>query len=130
MVSESDIPVISLGRYEVDSSGNFTPTMFNSFLSVASAKVLLDAPNLDGVLKERAIGLLVCHYIETGYGRTHLKSFSTGQANTSIDESGSAWMKEYREIISSYLTGQERTTMKSKSYLSGVTHSDSTMRGL
>lgn len=55
MVSESDIPIFSSGRYTIDSSGNFTPDMFNSYLATASAKILLDAPNLTGVLKERGL---------------------------------------------------------------------------
>lgn len=130
MVSESDIPIISLGRYEIDSSGNITSDMFTSFLAVATAKVTLDVPNLAGVLRERAIGLLICHYIETGYGRTHLKSFSSGQANTSMDESGSPWMKEYRDIVASYIRGEERGSITGTTFLAGVTHSDSTTRGL
>ena len=130
MVSESDIPIISLGRYAVDSSGNFTPGMFNSFLEVASAKVLLDAPNLAGAMKERAVGLLILHFIETGLGRTHLKSVSSGTGQTSIDESGSSWMKEYREIIASYFANEERKTYKAKTMLSGITHSDASTRGL
>lgn len=130
MVSESDISLISLGRYVIDSSGNITPEMFTSFLAVASARILLDAPDIDGVLKERAIGLLICHYIETGYGRTNLKSFSSGSGQTTMSDEGSPWMKEYREIITAYLQGQERETFKNSSYLSGVTHSDSSVRGL
>jgi len=130
MVSESDIPIISLGRYTVDGSGNFTPDMYNAFLETATAKVLLDAPNLSGVLKERAIGLLILHQVETGLGRTHLKSVSTGSGQTQIDEAGSAWMKEYREIIASYIQNEERTTYKAKTMLSGISHSDSETRGL
>lgn len=130
MVSESDIPIISLGRYEVDSSGNFTPAMYASYLAVATAKVGLDAPGLTGVLLDRAIGLLICHYIETGEGRTHLKSVSAGSASSTIDDSGSSWMKEYREIISSYILSEERASIQGGSYLFGVAHSDSTTRGL
>jgi len=47
-----------------------------------------------------------------------------------MSDEGSPWMKEYREIITAYLQGQERETFKNSSYLSGVTHSDSTTRGL
>ena len=130
MVSESDIPILSSGRYAVDSSGNFTPGMFNSYLEVANAKILLDAPNLAGVLKDRAVGLLVLHQYETGLGRTHLKTFSSGSGQTTIDESGSSWMKEYREIIASYIVNEERTTYKSTNFLSGVSHTDSETRGL
>ena len=130
MVTVSDIHTISLGRYEVDSSGDFTPDMFSAFLAAANARVLLDAPGLVGVLKERAAGLLVCHQIETGYGRTHLKSYSSGQSNTAMDDAGSSWMKEYREIVQSYREGAERTVMKTKTTLTGCTHTDSTTRGI
>ena len=130
MVSMSDIPIISLGRYKVDSSGNFTPDIYNAYLETATAKVLLDAPNLAGALKERAIGLLILHQIETGLGRTHLKSVSAGSGQTTIDEAGSSWMKEYREIITSYLLNEERNTYKSKVSLYGITHSDADTRGL
>lgn len=130
MVSESDIPIISLGRYIVDSSGNFTPDMFTSFLAVAEARIALDAPSLTGVLYDRAVGLLICHQIETGLSRTNLKSVSLGTGQTSFDTAGSSWMKEYQEILASYREGQDRASMRSKFALSGVSHSDSTMRGL
>lgn len=130
MVSESDIPILSSGRYAVDSSGNFTPDMYTAFLGTASAKILMDAPNLTGALKDRAIGLLILHQYETGLGRTHLKSVSTGSGQTTIDEAGSSWMKEYREIITSYLLNEERNTYKSKVSLYGITHSDADTRGL
>jgi len=130
MVSMSDIPIISLGRYKVDSSGNFTPDIYNAYLETATAKVLLDAPNLAGALKERAIGLLILHQIETGLGRTHLKSVSAGSGQTQIDDAGSAWMKEYREIIASYAMNEERSSYKAKTMFSGVSHSDSEIRGL
>jgi hypothetical protein len=81
---------------------DYPAALFTTSLAEATAQVALDAPDLTGVLYDKAVALLICHDIHVYRERGDTKSSERmGDYGYSRDMSiPSRWIAEYNSLIS------------------------------
>ncbi|HWQ67992.1 MAG TPA: hypothetical protein VN372_14125 [Methanospirillum sp.] len=108
-VTADTIRLISQGEYSVGTNGTISVSDFSIYLQWAEDQFRTDSPgNYTSGQADQAVGLLICHYIDRTKNDQHIKAEDAGDGSTSFDETGSNWMKSYREIILSLETKAER----------------------
>jgi hypothetical protein len=73
---------------------------FDRFRTWAEGQLQTDAPSLSGLMADRAVAYLICHFIEMKQGKTGYRSETIPDYSYTLAEPfTTTWLKQYEAVI-------------------------------